>query len=165
MTRSKAELAAEPDEELFEAYVGCGWSHYRRGFALISRRAPFGAWNWAAALVPFWLAYRKMFGLQIIAAMGYAGLSSMAATRFRGLGVGQAELAAHVVSCALVALAGGLLGDYLVYWQARRATRKAATTSFSRRQVLALLRTRGNVSLGRAAFVSLLALLVLRVAI
>lgn len=159
-----APATIEPDEELFRAYVGSGWSHYRRGFARLRRQAPLGAWNWAAALVPFWLAYRKMFGLQIMFALAYARLSTMVMSLLRGLGPVRAVLAAHVMSFTLMAIALGLVGDSLVYGRARRAALKAATTTYSRRRVLAQLRRHGNVSVGRAAMVSLAALLMLRLA-
>ena len=156
---------SEPDEELFRAYVGSGWTHYRRGFALIRRQAPFGTWNWAAALAPFfWLAYRKMYVLQVLIALAYAWVRSTATSLLRGLGPVRAVLAAHLMTFVLMAMALGLLGDYLVYWRARQAALRAATTSYSRRRVLAQLRRHGNVSVGRAAMVSLATLLILRLA-
>ncbi len=165
MTRTQTPVTTEPDEEMYRAYVGTGWSHYGRAFALLRRQAPFGAWNWAAALVPFWLAYRKMFGLQIVFALAWARVSTLAVPLLRGLGPVRSVLAAHLMSFAVMALAGGLLGDYLVYWRARRAALKAATTTYSRRRVLARLRRDGNVSVGRAAVVSLLTLIILGVAV
>ncbi len=165
MTRIQTPLTSEPDEEMYQAYVGTGWSHYRRAFALLRRQSPFGAWNWAAAVIPFWLAYRKMFGLQIVVALAYARVSSIAMALLRGLGPTRAMLAAQLGSFALMGIALGLVGDYLVYWRARRAALKAATTHYSRRRILAQLRRSGNVSLGRATVVSLLTLMILGIAV
>ncbi len=49
------------DEPLFAAYVGASWHEfYRARFAARAATGRSWSWNWAAALVPFWLSFRRM---------------------------------------------------------------------------------------------------------
>lgn len=58
------------DEPLFKAFIGPGWErHYRAAFEQAAAGRSFG-WNWAAALVPGWLAYRRFVLGQVLAWIG-----------------------------------------------------------------------------------------------
>lgn len=49
------------DEPLFAAFVGANWPEfYRARFAARDTTKRSWSWNWAAALVPFWLSFRRM---------------------------------------------------------------------------------------------------------
>lgn len=159
----------QPDEELLPAFVGPQWErHYRARFdALRDARGPrqYLSWNWAAALVPFWHAYRRLGKLQAAWTLLLAGVTMVI---IRACDVDMRiplflPVGPLLISWIVVGVAQGLLGDRGVYHEALRATHGQPNTPAAREEALALVRRRGGVSWrGPVLCAALLALAVTR---
>lgn len=142
---------ADP-ELLLAAFVGARWdSHYGHSFALLrASRAPLrGSWNWAAALVPFWLASRRLWLHQLLVPVIGLGLYSALV----GLGIGW-PAAGGLGSLAASALKGYWADRWLLA-EAQRAVRGVAPEGGADAPALARIGKRGGVSLWRALVVPL----------
>jgi hypothetical protein len=147
-----AGISGSPDEALLAAFVGPNWnSHYRDSFAALTavrsgERVGLGSpFNWAAMLVPFWLAYRKFVLLQVGAMIAFLALMVAAILMtepLRNDGWGAAVLA----YLALGALQG-FGGDPLLHRRALRALRRVAVAGLEGDAALTRLRRMGGVSL------------------
>jgi len=140
-------------DALLAAFVGAHWgSHYRRSFAVLrSGRAPLrGSWNWAAALVPFWLASRRLWAYQLLAPVVWAGLT--AALMSAGLG----WAASVAVGLLAAAAMKGYWADRWLLEDAQRVVRAVAPEGAADPGALVRIGKRGGVSLWRALFFPLL---------
>lgn len=115
---------AAPDEEAqLAALVGPGWErHYRAAFRHLAERPSEVTWNWAAALVPFWLAYRRHFVLQFLSCVAFVPLAlwtdSVLESWHRVWSVWW-DVAALALACVPLGVAQGLAADRLVRSRAR----------------------------------------------
>lgn len=163
MSDDAAPPPAAPAEELLAAYVGPRWdSYYRARFA--ARDAARGwrrlaSWNWAAALVPFWLAYRRRVDLQ----MGWAVLFvlvELGVIRLFNQDMRQGlhdPLGPFLITYAFIGALQGFSGNGAVYREARLAIRHADAGGLGPAQATEVVRQRGGVS-GTGPLVCLLLL-------
>lgn len=144
-------------EELLAAFVGRNWErHYRDRFRRLQERPGALTWNWAAALVPFWLAYQRRVGLQVLSATAVIlAVSWIVATAelhvqlFPLVPVGPFAIAYLVIS-----VVHGLIGDRLVHGRADGALPKALGHR-DRERALAAMRTSARSGLDDAIVVLL----------
>ena len=120
--------AHDPDERLLAAYIGPQWERYYRARFAHFRAYPWRpiAWNWAAALVPFWPVYRNVgaaFLIYILAAIGLLVVSSVVSASVTNA-VLYVSLSIVTVGAACGFLEG-LLGTWLLYRQARTMVARA----------------------------------------
>lgn len=137
---------AAPDA-LLAVFVGANWErHYRGSFAALrGNPSPLrGSWNWAAALVPFWLASRGLWLLQVFFPLVW--LTLMGALLEAGL--------PSTLSAALallpVAAAKGYWADRGLLVGAQRAIRGLGADELLDPKVAKRLARQGNPSLFRA---------------
>ena len=71
-----------PDEPLLAAAVGANWErYYRPRFATRAAGGPAWMWNHAAALVPFWMSFRRLevsLPVHFVQVLGFAALAQLA---------------------------------------------------------------------------------------
>lgn len=140
-------------DALLAAFVGAHWeSHYRRSFAVLrAGRAPLrGSWNWAAALVPFWLASRRLWAYQLLVPVVWAGLA--AALMSAGLGWAAPVALGFLAAAAMK----GYWADRWLIEDAQRVVRAVAPEGVADPGALVRIGKRGGVSLWRALFFPLL---------
>lgn len=132
------------NDEVMVAYVGPGWhQHYKASFARRIRDEWY-AFNWAAALVPLWLAWRRLWIAQLLSWITVAGLA---------LALNQLELLHQpawlpwVIAIVPVALAAGFAGDALVHLRAHRVIRRVRARHLTGETALTAIRKAGSVSL------------------
>jgi hypothetical protein len=132
------------DEALYAAFVGPSWErHYRASFRSRDGRGRH-RFNWAAALVPFWLAWRGFWLLEIGAFLVYSVLFGTVA----GIWANDTSLWPLLAApWILVGLVEGVSGDLLVYSRARRAIERAHRKGLEGDAALAAVRRSGGVSL------------------
>ena len=161
----------ELDEHLLAAYIGPNWEpYYRERFARF-REEPRRrmAWNWAAALVPFWPVYRNLdatIPLYFAAAVALVGVSGFWFDYFTS---------AHLYVAASLLTVGaacgaieGLFGTWALHHKARTAVARARRRAGS--DEAALLRLRrgygpGSIPAALSFLVSSAVLLYLAVAL
>lgn len=146
MTGDAAPPPQAPDEGLLAAYVGPRWdSYYRARFAALAsaqgwRR--FIAWNWAAALAPFWFAYRRRVDLQLAWSILFfpvwLGVIGVFNQDVRSL---LDPLGPFLITYVLIGTLQGLAGTGAVYRRARLAIRHADAP-----EATEVVRKRGGVS-------------------
>jgi len=114
------------DEALFATYVGPNWERYYRARfqARAAGQGPW-AWNWAAALVPFWMSFRRLQGALVI--YGIASLAIVGCTSLLQGALGQEValvLSTGLVPAVLAVLQGGF-ANAVYFSQAGRAVNAA----------------------------------------
>jgi hypothetical protein len=113
--------APPPDERLNALYVGRHWCPYyqARFDRFVANGGRFEAtWNWAAALVPGWLLYRKLW----LAAVAWAGLGCVLGAIVGALAILGVDggMVAVIAGVAMVLVSQGVCGNFLVFSRAQR---------------------------------------------
>jgi hypothetical protein len=157
------ELSEADRERLFEAFIGPNWQrHYRGSFAALraSRSWWRGHWNWAAALVPFWPAWRRLDGYQALAFVVWCGLAWVLAR----LLVASDRDAAHVAMLAFLAVAvgEGCWGDRWLLARAQQVVGSMVLLGAVDQAAQTRVARRGGISVVRPALVLALLGLFLR---
>ena len=151
--------AVPADDPRLAAFVGAGWeSHYRRSFAAIgASRSPLrGCWNWAAALVPFWSAARRLWLYQVFVPVLWGGLL------FAQVNAGVPWLPAALAGLVIVAAIKGWWADRWLLADALLAIDAGPPEGADDDAALARVAKRGGVSVVRAAgFAAVLVVLAL----
>lgn len=153
---SSAATPSEADREpLLAAFVGQNWErHYRESFAALgASRSPWrGSWNWAAAVVPFWLTARRLLVHQVAAGFVWVALFVALTLLF---GESPFLLPAAVVALLAVAAGEGFWGDRWLLARARQAVHAAMRQGADHSRMQADAKKRGGVSIGLAALLVL----------
>ncbi len=126
------------EEPLYASFIGPNWpSYYRPRFERFARGGGPIAWNWAAALVPFWLQYRKR-GIGTLAAILFILATAWTGSITRWyLGETNIPLSIALVY-AVFGLVQGAFGTRWLYRAARReveALRGSGATAADERLV------------------------------
>lgn len=132
----------ELDERLLAAYIGPNWERYYRERFARFRAHPWRpiAWNWAAALVPFWPVHRNLTAAVLVYVPAGIALVWMG----RPDACGTASMSQSEALLAVGAAGGvieGLFGTWALYHQARSAVARARRRARSAGATLALVRT------------------------
>lgn len=114
------------EQAMLAAAVGPSWdTYYRDRFARVAA-GQWLHWNWAAAVVPFWCAWRALPYSGVLLGAEYFGVG-LATWWFRYL---VDPLTAVCLGIVAVGVVGGLVqgkfGTAWVYWAAQRAVKRAA---------------------------------------
>ncbi len=144
-------------ESLLAAFVGPSWMrHYRRSFAALEADLnPLrGTWNWAAAFVPCWLAWRRLGVHQLVACLLSVALFFFLVT-LEGADV--SPWTALAAAYAAAGLVEGFWGDRWVLARALRAVSQAERTGAADDAALRRIARRGGTSLAGPVLVVALA--------
>lgn len=154
-----------PDEPLLAAYVGANWDYYRPRFAARAAGGSRWMWNHAAALVPFWMSYRRLdvaLAIHFVQVLGFAVIAQLTSD---AVGAGTATVLGLAVPLGATAVLQGGFGTSQVHRLARRAVAAArrrhgddaaaATVALARR---APRLTPGSITLHAAGSLLMLAL-------
>jgi hypothetical protein len=109
------------DEPLLAAAVGANWDYYRPRFAARAAGGPWWMWNHAAALVPFWMSFRRLdvsLAVHFIQVLGFAVIAQLGS---EAVGAGTATVLGLVIPLGVTAALQGGFGTSQVYRLARRA--------------------------------------------
>jgi len=113
------------DEPLLAAYVGAKWDYYRPRFAARAAGGPRWMWNHAAALVPFWMSFRRLdvsLAVHFLQILGFAVIAQLATD---AVGAGAATVLGLAAPLGVTAVLQGGFGTSQVYRLARRAVATA----------------------------------------
>jgi Tfp pilus assembly protein PilE len=151
----------DSDESLLEAYVGPNWfDHYRSRFLeYLADQRTAAAWNWAAFFVPGWYLYRKLYGWWFafiglwIVCWTIQGVAAIAGSE-------SLALIAWIGGMFGVPILQGMFGDFLVYGRGIRVIEETRRAFSDREQVRRAVSNRGGTSLGAAALLIFLVIVV-----
>jgi len=114
-----------PDEPLLATYVGANWDYYRPRFAARAAGGAWWMWNHAAALVPFWMSFRRLdvsLAVHFVQVVGFAAIAQLAT---EAVGAGTATVLGLAIPLGVTAFLQGGCGTSQVYRLARRAVATA----------------------------------------
>jgi len=114
-----------PDEPLLAAYVGANWDYYRPRFTARAAGGSRWMWNHAAALVPFWMSFRRLdvsLAVHFVQVVGFATIAQLATD---AVGAGTATVLELAIPLGVTAVLQGGFGTSQVYRLARRAVATA----------------------------------------
>lgn len=118
--------APADDESLLAAVVGATWQeYYRARFAALAAGGGAWHWNWAAALVPFWMRFRRMPVAVAVYAVDVIAFAWITGRLQDELGRPTALAVAAVVVLGGMSVAQGGLATAAYHAQARRAVARA----------------------------------------
>lgn len=149
---------APQDEELLAAFIGPSWrSHYQQSFT--ERAAVPGRWyrfNWAAALAPFWLAWRGLWLLQLASMLAFV-LLAVAVALLTDDNQGWMSL---LVAYAVLGAGIGTGADALLHARATRRLARIRARGLGPDEALRAMRRAGGVSVLGVILLPLIALLI-----
>ncbi len=131
------------DDELLAAYVGPSWEHhYRASFTVADGQKRRFRFNWAAALVPMWLAWRHFWLFQLALILVYPVLIIGVASLLDW----ESNVLASALTVIGVAILEGASGDRLVHQRAMRVIQRVRTQGLAPDAELAAVRRAGSGS-------------------
>ena len=125
MDRTVTDAPFGADEPLYAAAVGPNWPYYRDRFAARAAGGSVWMWNWGAALIPFWMSFRRLAIALPIHFLQIVGYAVIALFWQEALGPSSAVLAGIAFPIGVTGLLLGGLGTWLV-WRRTRAVVAAA---------------------------------------